>query len=73
MFTSEEVWLRQMIWAEYRSGTSEKQASINIIAKFGSKSVSQSIIHDCYMRFKSGDTNLIEQYCIKPAIPIIIT
>jgi hypothetical protein len=64
MTTPQQVKLRQLIWAEYRAENNENQALVNINAKFGPKAVSQSIIHDCYTRFQSGDTNLFDRHYI---------
>jgi hypothetical protein len=58
MSTSEEVRLRQIIWAEYRSGSSEKQAHTNIIAKLGPKSVCIEKIKLWYGCFQHGDGNI---------------
>jgi hypothetical protein len=68
MVTPQEIRFRQFIWAEYRSGNDEKQALININAKLGPKSASESTIEHWYQRFRSNKRSLFEQYDITPVV-----
>jgi hypothetical protein len=72
MSNSNELYKRQMIWAQYRAGASSEQAYLNINAKLGHGSVSQNRIDNFYRRFKLGNKFLFdeesEQYGILQAI-----
>jgi hypothetical protein len=57
MSNRNELYERQMIWAEYRAGSSKEEAH----AKLGSDSVSQQTIDDFYQRFQSGDISLFDK------------
>jgi hypothetical protein len=66
--TSDDIWIRQLIWTEYRAKNNKQQARINIKSKFGLKSISTSTINYWYKRFKSGKISLFKKYAIAPAI-----
>jgi hypothetical protein len=68
MLISQEIRLRQFIWAEYRAGSSKEQALINIKSKFGPEYASESTIEHWYQRFVDGNANLFEQYNITSVI-----
>jgi hypothetical protein len=72
MTSRKDVYLRQLIWAEYRAKSDKQQAFANIAEKIGHERVLQSTIDHYYERFKSGETSLFnegtEQHDITQAI-----
>jgi hypothetical protein len=61
MSNLKELYTRQMIWAEYRAGSSKEQARANLNAKLGSDNISEETIDTFYQRFKSGDISLFDR------------
>jgi hypothetical protein len=63
-----EIGLRQLIWAEYRSGVDKEHALANI----KSKRISANTIDKWYQHFQSGKTSLFDenksQYIVMSAI-----
>jgi hypothetical protein len=61
MTTPQEIWIRQLIWAECRAGTDQDQILAKITAKPGLKSVSPQMIEWWYGKFKSGKVVLFDK------------
>jgi hypothetical protein len=57
MANRNELYTRQMIWAQYRSGISKDQAYTNL----KSDSISEDTIDSWYDRFQSGDISLFDE------------
>jgi transposase len=57
MANRDKLRKRQIIWAEYESGSNEEQAH----AKFGSGTVSKKTIDRFYRRFNSKDISLFNK------------
>lgn len=72
----EIIRLRQLIWAEYRTGNNKSQAQANILAKLGPNCVSKSFVKNCYKRFGLGHICLFDpdtkQYGIVQAIQTLL-
>jgi hypothetical protein len=68
MSNLKELYTRQMIWAEYRSGSSKEQAR----AKLGLDTISEETIDTFYQRFKSGNISLVDQDNVQHYVPQVI-
>lgn len=61
MLTPKEFRVRQMILAEYRSGTSREMAFTKITTELGYKCIPGSTFDRWYRDFLSGDNSLFEK------------
>jgi hypothetical protein len=68
MVTPKHIEFRKLILAEYQAGSDEKQARINITAKFGHKFLSASIIHFWYKRFEGHGSSISDDSIISQEI-----
>jgi hypothetical protein len=57
MANRNELYSRQMIWAQYRSGSSKDQAYTNL----KSDTISEETIDSFYHRFQSGNISLFDE------------
>jgi hypothetical protein len=65
MANRNELYSRQMIWAQYRSGSSKEQAYTNL----KSGSISEETIDSFYERFQLGDISLFDENSPHRGIP----
>jgi hypothetical protein len=71
MLTQQDIRLRQAIWLEYRLGNDKQQALINTRKKFGTDSVSESLIDNIYSRFRPYKARIFDrmpEYYVTPVI-----
>lgn len=69
MVNRRDLHIRQLIWAEYRAGRSEKNAYSNLNKKLGLGSISKETIDSFYQRFQSGNSSLFDTDSLQYGIP----
>jgi hypothetical protein len=69
MANRNELHKRQMIWAEYRAGSSNGQAKININAKLDPDFISDETIDGFYQRFQLDHISLSDRSSAHYGIP----